>query len=358
MHQKVWVIDGIHVYIGSSNMDWLSLSQVKEMGVTVHNSTSIGSNVQQYFNSWWAFADPQLLETSSKGSYESTQFQTLLEGPCWSKHVANCENPIADEFPFPNNINHQLDVSFNGNIPSSNFITGSPREVLGNSDHRSRSSLRTWDLDGLVYTIRSATEFVYLSVMDYIPSSLYGTDTASGQMAWWSNLNDALLAVQYGKNVTVKLLISNWAHSDPFIFQQLQGLQQQGSACSTKSAHPCGRLEIRIYEVPGWNQTTDFEGAVDPMYPPFSRVAHGKYIVSDTRANIGTSNMAFSYFYSTAGASFNTDDSNLVANLQTSFLRDWESIYSFGLNDWLDANENLNRETTEHEIYNNADLYH
>ena len=46
MHQKVWVVDGIHAYIGSSNMDWLSLSQVKEMGIAVYNSTSVGSNVQ------------------------------------------------------------------------------------------------------------------------------------------------------------------------------------------------------------------------------------------------------------------------------------------------------------------------
>jgi phospholipase D3/4 len=165
--------------------------------------------------------------------------------------------------------------------------------------------------------------------------------------------------VQYGKNVTVKLLISNWAHSDPYIFEQLLGLQQQGSVCSKKGAHPCGELEIRIYEVPGWNETTDFkgyeEGAADPLYPPFSRVAHGKYIVSDQRANIGTSNMAFSYFYSTAGSSFNTDDTVIVQNLEEAFLRDWDSDYSIGLNNWLARGQKL--EWSEEEMYNNEDFY-
>ena len=38
MHQKVWIADGASVYLGSANMDWLSLSQVKELGVVVQRA--------------------------------------------------------------------------------------------------------------------------------------------------------------------------------------------------------------------------------------------------------------------------------------------------------------------------------
>src|SRR5215468_9107396 len=32
MHQKVWIFDQRHLYLGSANMDWKSITQVKEMG--------------------------------------------------------------------------------------------------------------------------------------------------------------------------------------------------------------------------------------------------------------------------------------------------------------------------------------
>ena len=28
LHTKMWVVDGIHFYVGSANMDWRSLTQV------------------------------------------------------------------------------------------------------------------------------------------------------------------------------------------------------------------------------------------------------------------------------------------------------------------------------------------
>jgi len=166
--------------------------------------------------------------------------------------------------------------------------------------------------------------------MDYQPSSLYSSDTVSGNTVWWKDLNDALLEVQYAKNVSVHMLISNWEHSKPIQFELLKMLKGQGTACGSK----CGKFEVKVYEVPGWNQTdTDEKHGV---YPPYSRVAHGKFIVSDKRANIGTSNMAWSYFYSTAGSSFNTDDEGVVEDLSAAFLRDWYSDYAFDLDAWME----------------------
>ena len=55
---------------------------------------------------------------------------------------------------------------------------------------------------------------------------------------------------------------------------------------------------------------------------------HAKYVVSEKRANVGTSNMQMSYYYQTAGASFNSDDSAFRTAVQAAFDRDWASPYT------------------------------
>lgn len=31
LHTKLWIVDGKHMYVGSANMDWRSLTQVKKI---------------------------------------------------------------------------------------------------------------------------------------------------------------------------------------------------------------------------------------------------------------------------------------------------------------------------------------
>ena len=52
---------------------------------------------------------------------------------------------------------------------------------------------------------------------------------------------------------------------------------------------------------------------------------HAKYIVTDNRLNIGTSNLAWGYFWNAAGTSFNTDHEGLRASAQRVLDRDWAS---------------------------------
>ena len=59
------------------------------------------------------------------------------------------------------------------------------------------------------------------------------------------------------------------------------------------------------------------------------QVNHAKYIVSDTRLNIGTSNWEWGYFHQTAGASWNTDETALVQAASTIFDADWDSPYAY-----------------------------
>lgn len=53
LHTKVWIVDGQHVYLGSANMDWRSLTQVKELGVLVENCSCLAKDVAKIFNVYW-----------------------------------------------------------------------------------------------------------------------------------------------------------------------------------------------------------------------------------------------------------------------------------------------------------------
>ena len=96
-----------------------------------------------------------------------------------------------------------------------------------------------------------------------------------------------------------------------------------------------GSLEVREFFVPGWNQTqTESCGGKKcpgKKWPAYSRVNHAKYIVSDGRLNVGTSNWQWGYFHNTAGLSFNTDGAALVATAQAIFDADWASAYAVPL---------------------------
>ena len=349
MHQKIWIFDETSFYIGSSNMDWLSLTQVKEVGIFISNSTSMGSDVTDYFDSWWEWSSVPSTEATTEYSvhFFSDEWQTELIAPCWSMHIEKSERcpfpPIMVPTvgpPLPNTDKVQLTTPIDG-TPANTFISGSPREVLGDTFSTKKKDMRTWDLDGILYTINNATDYIYLSVMDYIPQSTYSTDTVEGSNIWWPTLNDALLTVLYSRNVTIRVVVSHWAHSDSRIASHLNLLVGQSMYCRPSSDYyaptaGCGKLEVKVFEVPGWNETLDtYPKPSNATFPKYSRVAHGKYVVTESRTNIGTSNMAWSYFYQTAGASFNTDNEGIVGNMKDVFDRDWFSNYAVPLDEYL-----------------------
>lgn len=53
LHTKVWIVDKQHVYLGSANMDWRSLTQVKELGVLIENCSCLAQDVSKVFNVYW-----------------------------------------------------------------------------------------------------------------------------------------------------------------------------------------------------------------------------------------------------------------------------------------------------------------
>lgn len=329
MHQKIWIFDALHLYLGSANMDWKSIAQVKEMGVAVEDCPALAADVGTYFETWWAFS---ALTPSSVEVFDASA-RIDREVPPWSSlvpHTKRTPSPFdSDTYRTAYDRGSPLRVQLSGETGGA-FLTGCPKEVRGVG--------RTWDGDGLTYTIDDARQSVCVSVMDFAPVGLYGR--APGELpigdqgpipnntpVWWPNLFDALLSAVLTRKVYVRLLVSKWAHTSELIEPYLRAIQLAADGGRASAYLSAGQLEIKLFVIPGWDSTSGAYRA----YPGHTRVNHTKYIVTDRRINIGTSNMTWDYFASTAGSSFNADHPGLVRTLQSVFDRDWASSYAYRL---------------------------
>lgn len=331
LHQKIWIFDQQHVYVGSANMDWKSLAQVMEVGVMMENlqpSSPLLEDMQKLFDVWWLWASPGLSVQTS--TYFSERFQSQLMVPSWSLYLPK-EKRTADPFVKAHlasngNIEHQLQVQFGSQddpmqgTRADIFVAAAPFEATA-------AHSRSFDEDALVYTIRSAQSRVSLSVMDFTPYSMYTLSSHSGPI-WWPALTDAILAGVYAKKgLHVRLLISHWQHTNRQLIPALALLLKQAALCEQMRDACSGRLEVKVFHVPGWDNTLS-TATSKAKWPSYTRVNHAKYIVTDSRANIGTSNMEWGYFYTTAGASVNTDHEPTRQALENLFNRNWDSSYA------------------------------
>ena len=137
------------------------------------------------------------------------------------------------------------------------------------------------------------------------------------------------------------MLISWWPNSDPSTLAYLLGLLQTANACKLQYA-PCdgGGLAVKIFALPGWDRLAMYpkDGHGEHgTYPAFTRVSHGKIVLTDKRANVGTSNWEWGYMYDTAGASFNTNHQPFLHTIQAAFDRDWNSSYAVDLRTFIDT---------------------
>jgi phospholipase D3/4 len=328
MHQKIWIFDSVHLYLGSANMDWKSLMQVKELGVVVEDCPELAADAIQYFDSWWAFS--ALSPTPQEAFDPAVRIDRRV--PSWSSLVeasTRSQSPLADKYATEYSARTPLRLALNGE-QCGVFLSGCPQEVLGKG--------RTWDGEGLVHTMDDAQKSVCISVMDFAPAGLYSRPSAGPPIGdegiipadtpvWWPLLTDPLLSAVLTRKLYVRLLVSKWAHTSALIEPMLRALQSAADAGRADPYMSSGQLEIKLFMVPGWNSTT----GRNRRFPGHTRVNHTKYIVTDRRINIGTSNMTWDYFASTAGSSFNTDHPELVRTLQAVFDRDWASSYAWRL---------------------------
>lgn len=286
LHTKFWVVDKKHIYIGSANMDWRSLTQVKELGAMVYNCTCLATDLLKIFEAYWFMGQSQTIPSPWPSTF-STSF----------------------------NQNSPLQLSFNSS-QASVYLSSSPPSFC--------ASGRTSDLQAILSVIDDAQSFVYIAVMNYLPTMEF-----SHPKKYWGSIDTALRRVSYERRVAVRLLISCWSGTQPLMFAFLRSLA---------SLHdPRSRLDVqvRLFVVPSSQSQKEI---------PYARVNHNKYMVTDMTAYIGTSNWSGDYFVNTAGAALvvqqdqTSEGATIQEQLQQVFERDWSSAYSSPL---THSNEHL-----------------
>ncbi|CAH2047776.1 unnamed protein product, partial [Iphiclides podalirius] len=245
LHTKFWIIDRTHFYIGSANMDWRSLTQVKELGIVAYNCSCMATDLAKVFDVYWELGAPDAVVPDS-----------------WPASLATDIN-----------IHHPANIS-DGIGSYGAFITSSPPPFS--------PAGRTNDDEAIVSIIESAEEFIYISVMDYIPAIIY-----THKLKFWPKIDDALRAAAIEHRVKIKLLISWWKYSpteEDYFLRSLAALSQ---------SYPGVDIQVRRFVVPS---TPEQERI------PHARVNHNKYMVTERCALVGTSNWSGDYFTDTAGA--------------------------------------------------------
>ncbi|XP_064489373.1 5'-3' exonuclease PLD3-like isoform X2 [Ornithodoros turicata] len=281
LHTKFWIVDRRHFFVGSANMDWRSLTQVKEIGALVMNCSCLAQDLEKVFDVYWSLGLPNA---------------TIPQH--WPASLSTVFNKEAPAYP-----------EFNGTATAT-YFSSSPAPLSPEG--------RTNDIDSILDTIHKANEYIYISVMDYYPITLYTSRTL-----FWPVIDDALRAAAIERGIHVRLLVSKWNHTRPEMERYLSSL----AVIRSKEVH----IEVKLFIVPA------FTPAQQKI--PASRVNHDKYMVTDNAAFIGTSNWAGDYFINTAGVSMvmqqPQNDSSSVQPIRQQlcdvFERDWHSPYAHPL---------------------------
>lgn len=281
LHTKFWVVDQTHFYLGSANMDWRSLTQVKELGVVMYNCSCLAKDLSKIFEAYWYLGQA--------GSYIP---------PTWPPSYDTVYNQ-----------NTPMEICLNGTAALA-YLASAPPPLC--------PSGRTPDLKALLDVVDNARSFIYIAVMNYLPTMEF-----SHPHRFWPAIDDGLRRAAYERGIKVRLLVSCWGHSDPSMRAFLLSL------AALRGNHL--DVQVKLFVVPADKAQARI---------PYARVNHNKYMVTERTAYIGTSNWSGSYFTETAGTSLlvtQSGEGGLRGQLEAVFLRDWDSPYSHDLNTAADS---------------------
>jgi phospholipase D3/4 len=199
-------------YLGSANMDWRALSQVKEMGIYVKSCPCMANDLSKIYGIW-SYLGKSLNSTAAMGY--PTQFDTIY----------NEKTPI------------HLNDKFNGSVF---HLSSSPGTI--------NSQFRSTELTSLLNHIRAAKRFVYISVMDYVPFEIYGS---SSSYTYWGELDDAMKSA-VARGVDVNLLVSKWNSTKSQMYIGLENLQNFARFCLPSQNYQwCkGNMTVKLMELP------------------------------------------------------------------------------------------------------------
>lgn len=336
VHAKVWISDNRDVYIGSANNDWKSLSQVKELGIYLVNCPKIAKKVETYNDNLWKLSS--LNASAYTKNVSDQQWQITRKVPCWSHFLESeerCKSPLRQSVEVPHVAGYpvlshphmfRLPLDTPGHNHTSSrcqlsYLSFAPPEL---SFGKYQADEQAW-VDSIKSVGSGGT--IRISTMDWLGQSQYADQTV-----YWSSISSAVSEVVFSKHAKVKILVAHWAHFINNTDVYLKSLLYSNVLCSSSKYNNCsGKVEIKYYIVPGFNATgaaISNGTSTGNKYPGYTRVNHGKYAVSDVRAHIGTSNLIWDYFYTTAGVGFGTYHKDIVSQLQEVFDADWDSPYA------------------------------
>ncbi|KAK6044988.1 phospholipase D domain protein [Cooperia oncophora] len=165
LHTKFIIVDLTHVYIGSANMDWKSLAEVKELGLYIQDCPCLAADLNRIFAVYW--------------------------------HLGQKDAKIPHQWPssFETSYNIKSPMKFNWSTVGQMFSYPVRR-------HHSIQVGREHDLETIITLISSAHRSVCVAVMDLIPQTLYMGTTGPISMM---HFRSAAF-----RGVDVKLLVSQW----------------------------------------------------------------------------------------------------------------------------------------------------
>jgi phospholipase D3/4 len=189
LHSKLWIVDNKHFYLGSANMDWLSLTEVKELGILVKNCLCLAWEFSKIFGVYWRVGQDQKIPY------------------VW---------PVSLQTKF--NAKHPLQIHLNSTITTNVFVSHSP--------YRLNTKGREHDLTAITGLMNEAKQRIRIAVMDYMPTTLF---MPGGNNTFWPAIDVAIRASAF-RGVHVQMLISIWSHSKREAIPYLRSLLQINEA--------------------------------------------------------------------------------------------------------------------------------
>lgn len=287
LHTKFLIADTETFYVGSSNFDWRSYTQIKEIGIAFTNCRVLAEDLDKIFRTYMLISDANQVPS------------TLPE---------NLKTAI--------NIDHPLNLKLN-QFEADVFLAGSPPAFNGVKDWTGRTD----DIDGLLTILNKAKKHIDISVMNYSPRTEF-----LWPKKFWPRIDNALRRAVSERNVRIRLLFSKWAHSKD---DEIMWYRSLNDIQSPKLEG--GGIFVKLFEVPADESQKKI---------PYARVKHDKYMVTDNGLYIGTSNWSPDYFINTCGVSVNIQPrdksepvpkGSIIDNMQELFERDFTSEFAHDL---------------------------
>uniref|UniRef100_A0A3Q3WLM8 PLD phosphodiesterase domain-containing protein n=1 Tax=Mola mola TaxID=94237 RepID=A0A3Q3WLM8_MOLML len=273
LRSSFWIVDRRHIYIGSADMDWRSLSKRKELGVLVYNCSCLALDLHRIFSFYWQLHDRDYIPS------------------IWSKRVTALYGR-----------HDALELQLNASQAAA-YVSTSP-ELFCAKD-------RTRDVDAIYQVMQSAKAFVFISVTDYLPLL----------SRYWSPIDEGIREAAVLRGVRVRLLISFWKKTHPLTFNfvtSLESLCMQLLNCS---------IEVRFFSHKEHRE--DFQhGLNHNKYMVTDNalyIGNHDFVGSDFAVNAGVGLVV------KMKSSVQDTGATIVEQIKAAFERDWRSRYAKSL---------------------------